>query len=185
MAKMLTKPFFDRPTLTVARELLGKYIVRKYRGREIAVIVTEVEAYDGPRDLASHAKSGRTPRTLIMFGEAGRIYVFFTYGMHWMMNVVTGPKEYPAAILFRAGIYKDKKAEKEIAVTGPARLTKFLKIDGAMNGRRAARATGLWFEDRGVEIPRSKIIVGKRIGVDYAGPIWSEKKWNLKIKPES
>lgn len=182
MRKVLSRSFFDRPTLVVTRELLGKYIVRKYRGRAIALRITEVEAYDGPFDLASHASRGRTPRASIMFGEPGRWYVYFTYGMHWLVNVVTGPKDYPAAILLRAGSYLDAKTAKEIVVKGPARLTKFLKIDGALNGKRASRKAGLWFEDRGARIDRKKIIAAKRIGVDYAGPIWSVKKYNFTVR---
>ena len=104
MKKVLAQPFFDRPTLMVARKLLGKYLTRCWRGRTIALMVTEVEAYDGPHDRASHASRGRTPRNYLMFGEAGRFYVYFTYGMHWLVNIVTGPHGYPAAVLLRAGI---------------------------------------------------------------------------------
>jgi len=172
--QVLPQKFFNRPTLRVARDLLGKYIVRKWRGREIALMITEVEAYDGPLDLASHASRGRTPRTTIMFGEAGRFYIYFTYGMHWLVNIVTGEKEYPAAVLLRGGT----------GVKGPARLTKFLKIDGTLNGKVAAKATGLWLEDRGIKIPRTKIKANKRVGVDYAGPIWSMKEYNLQIASE-
>ncbi|HVO28911.1 MAG TPA: DNA-3-methyladenine glycosylase [Candidatus Paceibacterota bacterium] len=181
MATMLTRKFFDRPTLAVARDLPGKYLVREYRGRRIAVMVTEVEAYDGPRDLASHASRGRTPRTTVMFGPAGYFYIYFTYGMHWLVNVVTGPQDYPAAVLIRAGAYRDPKTRREVFINGPARLTRFLKIDGALNGEPAARAGGLWFEDHGVKVARKDIKIAKRVGVDYAGPVWSEKKYNFKI----
>jgi DNA-3-methyladenine glycosylase len=188
MKRVLKKSFFDRPALVVARELMGKYLVRNYRGREVALMITEVEAYDGPDDLASHAgrkrysKNSVSGRASIMFGPAGRFYIFLTYGMHWMANVVTGPVGYPAAILFRAGSYRDPKTGAEVVVNGPARLAKFLKIDGSFNDRPAARATGLWFEDRGVRIPRSRVAASHRVGVAYAGPIWGEKKWNFKIK---
>jgi len=185
MRKILRRDFFDQPTLVVARKLLGKYLVRKYRRKTVSFIITEVEAYDGPRDLASHASRGRTPRTEIMFGPAGKFYVYFTYGMLWLVNVVTGPKSYPAAILIRAGKYYDAKKKGWILVDGPARLTKFLKIDSAQNGKIAGKKTGLWFEDRGAKIRTRKIIARKRIGVAYAGPIWSNKKWNFGIKPLS
>ena len=177
MKKILPASFFDRPTLMVARELLGKYIVRKWRGKNIALMITEVEAYDGLFDLASHASHGRTPRTSIMFGEAGRFYIFFTYGIHWMANIVTGPKDYPAAILLRAGLSENGEIAK-----GPARLTKFLHIDGTFNGIPASKKSGLWLEDRRVKIKKSNILAVKRIGVDYAGPIWSEKEYNFRIK---
>ncbi|HUC31353.1 MAG TPA: DNA-3-methyladenine glycosylase [Candidatus Paceibacterota bacterium] len=173
--KILSKSFFDRPTLVVARELLGKYIARR---NGIALMITEVEAYDGPLDLASHARRGITPRTKVMFGPAGVFYVYFTYGMHWMVNIVTGPKDYPAAILIRAGIKEDGTP-----VTGPARLTKYLNINKEQNGKCAGKTTGLWFEDRSVRVARSKIIASKRIGVEYAGRVWAGKPYNLKIAP--
>ena len=181
MGKILPASFFDRPTVTVAKNLLGKYLVRTYRGKAMGLIVTEVEAYDGPADLASHASRGKTPRTKIMFGSAGRFYVYFTYGMHWLVNVVTGPKHYPAAVLIRAGKYYDPKKKEWVLVNGPARLTKFLHITGAQNGKRAERKTGLWFEDRGVRIEKKNIAAGKRIGIDYAGPVWKNKLYRFTL----
>ena len=175
---VLPLSFFDRPTLAVARDLLGTQLVRRWRGRTIALTITEVEAYDGPHDRASHARRGRTPRTAIMFGSAGRFYVYFTYGMHWLVNVVTGPRDYPAAVLLRAGIYTDPRAGDETVVRGPARLTRFLHIDGAQNGLAARPSSGLWFE-RGDSSRKLKIIKQKRVGVDYAGPIWAGKPYNL------
>jgi DNA-3-methyladenine glycosylase len=180
MKKILPLSFFRRPTIRVAKDLLGKFIVRQYRGKTIALMITEVEAYDGHDDLASHASRGLTPRTKIMFGPEGRFYVYFSYGMHWLVNIVTGPEHYPAAVLIRAGAYEDRKGAM-IPVTGPARLTKFMKIDGTLNGKIASRATGLWLEDRGLKVPRSRIIPGARIGVDYAGPIWKAKLYNFKF----
>ena len=175
MKKILTRQFFDRPTLTVARELLGKYLVRRRGGREIALMITEVEVYDGPLDRASHAFRGLTPRTKIMFGPPGHFYVYFTYGMHWMLNVVTGPRNYPAAILIR-GL---------APVKGPARLTKLLDITGALNGKIAARRTGLWIEDRGVIIKMHDVAKRKRVGVEYAGRIWKNKPYNFRIRTET
>jgi DNA-3-methyladenine glycosylase len=181
MKKILTKPFFDRPTLTVARELLGKYIVRRYRGKTIPLMITEVEAYDGHLDRASHASRGLTPRTSVMFGEAGNFYVYFTYGIHWLVNVVTGPKGYPAAVLLRAGRLENPKTKESVIARGPALLTRYLKIDGKQNGLRAHKKTGLWFEDRGVKPQSKQIIASKRIGVDYAGRIWKNKPYNFKL----
>ncbi|MBI2626024.1 MAG: DNA-3-methyladenine glycosylase, partial [Candidatus Nealsonbacteria bacterium] len=97
----LQRSFFLRPTLLVSKELLGKYLVRKI-GRKILVgKITETEAYDGFKDKASHASRGNTERNKVMFDEGGRWYVYFTYGMHWMLNIVTGPQKYPAAVLIR------------------------------------------------------------------------------------
>jgi DNA-3-methyladenine glycosylase len=182
MQKILAPAFFDRPTLVVARELLGKYLVRKYRNETVSLAITEVEAYDGPFDRASHASRGKTPRTKIMFGPAGRFYVYFTYGMHWLVNVVAGPEDYPAAVLIRAGKYYNSKKQEWISVNGPARLTKFLYIIGAQNGKITGRKTGLWFEDRGIKINRRDVAAGKRIGVDYAGPIWKNKLYRFNLK---
>ncbi len=170
--KVLQKEFFNRPVLDVGRDLLGKFLVRQIRGKEIALMIIEVEAYDGPKDKASHANRGKTERNKIMFGEAGRWYVYFTYGMHWMLNVVTGPKNYPAAILVRG---TDK-------ISGPARITKFLKIDKKFNGMLADKKTGLWLEDRGIKVRYFQIKRAKRIGVDYAGK-WADKLYRFKFIP--
>lgn len=94
-------------------------------GKNAALQITEVEAYNGPLDRASHASRGRTPRTKIMFGPAGRFYIYFTYGMHWLVNIVTGSENYPAAVLIRAGKYYDPQKKEWSLVNGPARLTKF------------------------------------------------------------
>ncbi|OGY68200.1 MAG: hypothetical protein A3H63_00050 [Candidatus Harrisonbacteria bacterium RIFCSPLOWO2_02_FULL_45_10c] len=102
-----------------------------------------------------------------MFGEAGHWYVYFTYGMHWLLNIVTGPKEYPAAILIR-GV---------AGINGPARLTKALHINKKFDGKKADKKSGLWVEKRGVA--KLKIKKGPRIGVDYAGPIWSKKNFRF------
>lgn len=169
MRKILSSSFFNRPTLIVAKDMLGKFIVWRRRGKEIALVITEVEAYDGPDDKASHASRGRTERNKAMFGPPGFWYVYFTYGMHWMLNIVTGPKDYPSAVLIRgAG-----------DISGPARLTKFLHIDRGLNGKLASRASGLWFEDRGVIIKTKDIKAGPRVGVAYAGPIWAKKKYRF------
>ena len=169
MSKVLTQNFFNRPTLKVAKEMLGKYIVRRVGKKKIALMITEVEAYDGRKDKASHASKGMTERNKPMFGEAGCFYVYFTYGIHWMLNIVTGQENYPAAVLIRG---TDK-------ISGPARLTKFLKINKICNGKKAEPKTGLWFEDRGIKLLNKQIIKTSRIGVVYAGPIWSKKKYRF------
>src|SRR4029079_3799991 len=127
-------------------------------------IITETEAYVGPQDLASHASKGRTKRNEAMFGPPGTFYVYFLYGLHWMLNVVTGPVDYPAAVLIR-GVE---------GIVGPARLTKALGINGDLNGKMAGRETGVWFGE-GPRPMRKQIIRSARIGVDYAGPVWSLK----------
>ncbi len=120
MRLILEQSFFNRPALTVGRELLGKYIVRAEGARETALQITECEVYDGFRDRASHAFRGKTPRNAVMWSDAGFLYIYFIYGMHWLLNVVVGKKDYPAAILIRGGG----------DISGPARLTARLHITG-------------------------------------------------------
>jgi DNA-3-methyladenine glycosylase len=132
-------------------------------------MITETEAYDGWNDKASHASRGKTKRNEIMFRSAGHIYVYFTYGMHWMLNIVTGKKDYPAAVLIR-GLE---------GINGPARLTKRLDITRALNGKRLGRTSGLWIESRARHIAPSSIKRTPRIGVAHAGPAWARKKWRF------
>lgn len=132
-------------------------------------MIIETEAYDGFEDKASHASRGETPRNKVMFGEAGVWYVYFVYGMHHMLNIVTGAKGYPSAVLIR-GVE---------GISGPARLTKALGIDRAMNEQKAERKSGLWIEDRGVIVPKNRIERTPRIGVAYAGEEWAEKPWRF------
>jgi len=169
MRKVLDRKFFERPTVIVAQELLGKFLVRKYRGKLTTAIITEVEAYDGLKDKASHASRGLTARNKVMFGEAGRWYIYFTYGMHWMLNIVTGTKGYPAAVLIR-GIER---------VSGPAKITKKLKIGRSFNDKPASKKNSLWIEDKGVKISHSRIKKTKRVGVEYAGRYWANRKYRF------
>ena len=182
--KILSSKFFSgKNTVKIAKSLLGKFLVRKYdaptrkrsgqKSLNQAFLITEVEAYDGFQDRASHAYRGKTERNKIMFGPAGYWYVYFTYGMHWMLNIVTGSKDYPAAILIR-GVN---------GISGPARLTKALHIDKNLNGKIADKKSGLWLEDRGIKIKPSQIKSAPRVGVNYAGPIWSKKKWRFILPP--
>jgi DNA-3-methyladenine glycosylase len=167
---VLPAAFFDRPADEVARELLGKALIRRISGRDHTLIVTETEAYLGPHDLACHSARGRTARTETMFGPPGTLYIYFVYGLHWMLNVVTGPEGYAAAVLVRgAG-----------RLSGPGRLALTLAISGELNGRMARPQTGLWFEDR--PIPAGRIITTARVGVAYAGPIWSRRKLRFVLR---
>lgn len=177
---VLKKSFFENDTLHVAENLLGKFLVRANAQHEPsaesrALMITEVEAYTGPHDLACHAAKGRTPRTEVMFGEGGTWYVYFVYGIHWMLNIVTERRGYPAAVLIRG---TDE-------VSGPARLTKHLQINNFFNAKSSNKESGLWIEDRGIVIPKNEIIRSPRIGVDYAGPIWSKKPYRFLINSKS
>jgi DNA-3-methyladenine glycosylase len=166
--------FFDRPADRVARELLGAWlVVRGEDGRLRRHAVFETEAYLGAHDLACHGSKGMTKRNAVMFGPAGRWYVYLCYGMHWMLNVVTGAEGVPAAVLIRgAGEF-----------VGPGRVTKGLGIDQSFNGLPTGRKTGLWLEPSGVAIPRRWIRRTPRIGVGYAGA-WAEKPLRYVVDPE-
>jgi len=162
--------FFDRPAEIVARDLVGRTLVRRSGRRRIALIISETEAYLGPHDLACHAARGRTPRTEVLFAPAGTLYVYLVYGMHWMLNIVTGPAGYPAAVLIRSAG----------TASGPGRLARALSITGRLNGRMATPETGLWFECGG---GAALVLATPRVGVDYAGPRWSSRK--LRFVPAS
>ncbi|MCX6796204.1 MAG: DNA-3-methyladenine glycosylase [Candidatus Falkowbacteria bacterium] len=175
---ILRQDFFNRPTLIVAQELLGCFLVRKIGRKIIKAKIVETEAYKGPQDLASHASRGKTERNKIMFGQPGTIYVYFTYGMHYMFNIVTEPQDYPAAVLIRAVEPEDKK----LKTNGPARLTLVLKIDKSFNSLPIyTKKYGLWIEGRKEIIATAQIIRAKRIGVAYAGK-YKDKKWRYYLK---
>lgn len=159
MQNILPPSFFAREADIVALELLGKTLVRERNGISLFDTIVETEAYMGSHDLACHASRGRTPRTEVMFGPAGIWYVYFVYGMHWMLNIVTGLEGQGAAVLIR-GVSE---------TTGPARLTKRFDIDRSFNAVAATRKHGLWLEDRGRVVESSSVKRTPRIGVDYAG----------------
>jgi DNA-3-methyladenine glycosylase len=171
MKTVLRQEFFNRPVLTVAEELLGKFLVRKNDRHELAYMITEVEAYDGEKDKACHASRGKTPRTAVMYGEAGHWYVYLCYGVHEMLNIVTGPKGYPSAVLIR-GVE---------GVNGPGRVTKTLRINRKLNTKNACKESGLWVEDRRVMVEKRDIKRDTRIGVAYAGH-WAEKPWRFVLE---
>lgn len=167
----------QKKTVALARWLLGKHLVRRFPdGREDARLITETEAYDGEHDQACHARAGRTARTDVLYGPGGVWYVYLCYGIHEMLNLVVGPAEWPAAILIR-GVD---------GAIGPGRVTKALSIDRKLNRASATdESTGLWLEDRGVRVPARLITRTPRIGVDYAGPIWSMKHWRFTFDPRA
>lgn len=169
MKKILKPAFFKRNALKVAKDLVGKYIVRENVGYKII----ESEAYDGEKDLACHASKGRTKRTEVLYAEGGHLYVYLIYGMHYLLNVVADKKDYPAGVLIRGIETKERK------IFGPGRVAKFLKIDKAFHGAKPGRKMKLWFEDRGDEV--EKIKKTPRIGIDFAGPVWSKKLYRFLI----
>ncbi len=173
--RVLPRAYFNRPTITVARSLIGKYLVRMIDGRILAGKIVEVEAYVGPQDEACHASKGRTQRTEVMFGPAGVAYVYLIYGMYYCLNVVTEREEFPSAVLIRA-IELD-----EALIDGPGRLCRALQIDRGLNRADLTTGESLWFEDQGVLIKRGDVGAHPRVGVDYAGE-WAEKLWRFRLR---
>ena len=173
MGRLVTeKELRSNDTVALARWILGKYLVVETKAGLASRMITEAEAYDGPDDLASHASKGRTDRTAVMFGPAGNWYVYLVYGVHEMLNIVTGPENYPAAVLIR-GLE---------GIPGPGRLTKALGIDRRFNREAANYQTGMYLEEKGVTFADDEIEVTPRIGVAYAGPDWSMRPYRFVVK---
>ncbi len=185
-AAILPAEFYGRPALTVARALLGAKLVRIDGGRRLAGVITETEAYIGEEDLGCHAKAGRTARTAIMYGPPGHASVYFTYGMHWMLNAVAEREGFPAAVLIRAiqpleGLKIISARRKGGDTAGPAKLTQALGIDRALNGiDLTTKSAGLWIE-AGLPVPDSAVQVGPRVGLYTVPEPWKSKPWRFRI----
>lgn len=168
--KILTKKFYARDCLEVAPDLVGKLIVRIHEnGTRTVLRITETEAYRGEEDTACHASKGRTGRTEVMYGEAGHLYVYLCYGMHWLMNVVTGKKDQPQAVLIRACKNYD----------GPGKLTKQLSVDKSFNCVSLIGDPRIHIEDDGF---RPDIETLPRVGINYATPEYRDILWRFADK---
>ncbi|HEY5930399.1 MAG TPA: DNA-3-methyladenine glycosylase [Burkholderiales bacterium] len=174
----LTRAEFNQPTLKVARSLIGKFLVRRIGRLTLSAMITEVEAYKGPRDLAAHSARGRrTARIEPLYGDGGTVYVYFIYGIHWMLNFATAGKDLPEGVLIR-GILADVHAEVKY-LAGPGRVTQYLKVDKSLDGKDATLSRQIWIEDRGLRVPARSIRRGPRIGVDYSGEYWAARPWRF------
>ena len=158
----------NQSSVKVARELLRYLLCRRIGKKIYKFKITETEAYEGFKDKGSHASHGKTKRNFPMFEEAGTIYVYFTYGMHHMLNIVCGKKGHPSAVLVR-GVE---------GIAGPGRLTKKLKINKKLNNKKLGKKNGLWLEK---SRKPGKIKRTPRIGISYAGPIWSKKLYRFVV----
>jgi DNA-3-methyladenine glycosylase len=176
--------------LEIARDLLGKRLVRISNGKRIAGIITETEAYRGEEDLACHARAGRTPRTAVMYEAAGHAYVYFTYGKHWLLNVVTEPPGFPAAVLIR-GI-RPLEGLAEIAAhragrpraewtDGPGKLCQALDLTGAQNGLDLLAPAAELFIETGDPIPDHHVTTGPRVGIDRVPEPWRSIPWRFRV----
>ncbi len=193
MPELLRPSFFQREVLEVAPQLLGKRLVRCTNNIRVSGLIIETEAYRGEEDQACHARVGLTPRTKVMYGPAGHAYVYFTYGMHWMLNCVCGEEGYPAAVLIRAiqpveGLeliaQRRGKAKESMWCNGPAKLTQALAIDGNLNGiDLCTRDSGLWIEDGDIISPEV-IKTAPRIGIQSVPEPWLSKLWNFSLVVE-
>ena len=161
--------FFHRPCLTVAEALVGKILVHSLPdGSVLRLRISETEAYCGEEDTACHAHKGRTKRTEVLYADAGTVYVYLCYGIHWLLNIVTGDAEDPQAVLIRACVEAD----------GPGKLTKALRITGELN-RTSILGDELWIEEDGFSCD---VITDKRVGIGYASLEDQERPWRFKMK---
>lgn len=161
--------FFNRNCLDVSRDLVGKVLVRKTDSGDIKLRITETESYMGEADTACHAHKGRTKRTEVMYMKAGTIYVYLCYGMHWLLNIVTGDVDDPQAVLIRA--CEDFE--------GPAKLTRKLMIDGDFNRKDITECADLYIEDDGFQC---EVVTDTRVGINYASEEDRLKLWRFIMK---
>lgn len=167
---ILNKNYFtNNDTISIAYNLIGKKLVRKHNNTIYSYKITEVEAYHGKEDKASHARFGKTERNKYMYEEGGRISIYLCYGMHWLLNITTGEKDFPAAILIR-GVE---------SILGPGKVTKALHIDKSLHGKVLSKRTGLWVEIE--ENNNFEIIALKRVGINYAQE-YKDKLWRFRLK---
>jgi DNA-3-methyladenine glycosylase len=186
----LPRQFYARSTLAVARGLLGMRLVRLQDGLRLAGLICETEAYIGEDDLGCHAHSGKSPRNAVMYGPPGFAYVYFTYGMHWMLNAVTEAEGFPAAVLIR-GILPVQGREVMSArrqgrdTFGPAKLAQALGVDRVLNGADLCDpASGLWIE-AGEPVAREAVLTGPRVGLYTVPEPWKSIPWRFRLPPEN
>ena len=183
-----SRPFYARPTLVVARDLLGSILARRIPGGVLRGRIVETEAYVGEEDKACHARAGRTQRTDPLYGPPGLAYVYLTYGMHYMLNAVTEPEGKPAAVLIRAaepleGIEWMRSArgieDERLLAAGPARLTQAFGIDLRQN-RADLRGPDVWIEP-GDAVPDAAVATSARIGCHTAPAPWDLMPWRFYV----
>jgi len=193
-APRLDRLFFNRPTLEVARELLGTRLVRLEDGERTAGIIVEAEAYIGEEDLGCHASAGHTPRTQVMYGPPGHAYVYFTYGMHWMLNFVVEAEGFPAAVLIRSiipieGIERiaTRRARRPVEqwTNGPGKICMALMINRAQNGADLCAPEAEIFVEPGINIPVSSVTNSPRVGLNSVPEPWKSVPWRFVARYET
>lgn len=186
MKKTLPRKFYNRPTLTVARDLLGARLVHISNGKKLVGFIVETEAYIGEDDLACHAKAGRTKRTDPMYGEAGHAYIYFTYGNHWMLNAVTEEEGFPAAVLIRAiqpieGVELMMKRRKGRDTFGPGKLTQAMGITQRQNYADLTEPASPLRIEAGIKIPDKIVTITPRVGLNQTPEPWFSKPWRFLV----
>ncbi len=187
VVKPLPRNFYDRPTLTVARALIGARLVRILNSKKLVGLITETEAYISEKDLACHAKAGLTPRTAVMYGLPGHAYVYFTYGNHWMLNIVTECEGFPAAVLIRAiqpveGVEIMSRRRSGGDTFGPGKLTQALGITKSENGLDLTKANSRLWVEAGRAVPNLLVTKGPRVGLNNTPEPWKSKPWRFLVK---
>ena len=186
--------FYARDTVVVARDILGKRLVRETDEVRISGIIVETEAYRGEEDLACHARFGRTPRTEIMYGKPGRAYIYFIYGMHWLLNFVTEKEGFPGAVLIRSirpeegldFISSRRNGQPKRAWTdGPAKLCQALAIDGELNGLDACTSDARIYLEDGEKITPEMIRTSPRVGINAVPEPWNSVDWRFVVNYQS
>jgi DNA-3-methyladenine glycosylase len=193
-APRLQRQFFDRPTLRVARELLGMRLVRLEGEERTAGIIVETEAYIGEEDLGCHASAGYTKRTRVLYGLPGHAYVYFTYGNYWMLNFVTEREGFPAAVLIR-GIVPTEGIERIATrragrpqkrwTDGPGKICIALAINRAQNDSDLCAAEAEVFVEYGVTIPEESVTIGPRVGLNNVPEPWKSIPWRFVARYEA
>jgi len=179
--KRLGRGFYSRNALVIAKKILGKYIIRCFRGRKIIGKIVEVEAYYSARDRASHAFGGkRTKRNRAEYLRGGHVYIYLVYGMHWQFNISTGPADHPECLLIRA--VEPVKGFSGREASGPGKFCKAFHLNKSFYGEDLTSSKRLWLEDNPEKV---RVKRGPRIGIDYAGPYWSKVPWRFYIKGNS
>jgi DNA-3-methyladenine glycosylase len=190
MPDLLPRAFYDRPALDVARDLLGQRLVRIDDGRRLAGLIVETEAYVGEEDLGCHCKAGRTPRTQVMYGPPGHAYVYFSYGMHWMLNIVVEADGFPAAVLIRAiqpteglDVIAARRGPQppQRWTDGPGKLCQALAIDRRQNGVDLCTPEAGLFLEPGETYPDECVTTGPRVGLNSVPEPWKSIPWRFRI----
>lgn len=185
MRKKLSRKFYTRSTLIVAKDLLGKYLVRKIGKKKLIGKIVETEAYIGPEDRASHAFGGKiTDRCKTEYLIGGHIYIYLCYGVYWMLNITTEKAGKPECVLIRALEPLGERERLERIASGPGKLCYWLRLNKSFDGKDLTKSKRIWLEDRGIKIKKSDIVAKERIGIDYAGS-WAKKPWRFYIEDNS